>query len=128
MAGRLNIQWAAQHVPAILEVWYPGTQGGNAVANLLFGDAVPGGKLPFTWPRDVGQVPMIYAHNTTQSPNDQGKRYWGEESTPLFPFGYGLSYSTFQFSNLKLSRSQHQARRIHGCNCRFGEHRKFHRR
>ena len=107
MNGRpLNIQWAAQHVPAILEVWYPGTQGGNAVANLLFGDAVPGGKLPFTWPRDVGQVPLIYAHNTTQSPNDQGKRYWDEESTPLFPFGYGLSYSTFRFSNLKLSRTQ----------------------
>ncbi len=107
MNGRpLNIQWAAQHVPAILEVWYPGTQGGNAVASLLFGDAVPGGKLPFTWPRDVGQVPLIYAHNTTQSPNDQGKRYWDEESTPLFPFGYGLSYSTFQFSNLKLSRTQ----------------------
>ena len=107
MSGRpLNIQWAAQHVPAILEVWYPGTQGGNAVANLLFGDAVPGGKLPFTWPRDVGQVPLIYAHNTTQAPKDQGTRYWDEESTPLFPFGYGLSYSTFQFSNLKLSRAQ----------------------
>jgi beta-glucosidase len=107
MNGRpLNIQWAARHVPAILEVWYPGTHGGNAVANLLFGDAVPGGKLPFTWPRHVGQVPMIYSHNTTQAPKDQAKRYWGEESTPLFPFGYGLSYSTFQFSNLKLSRGQ----------------------
>jgi beta-glucosidase len=107
MSGRpVNIQWAAQHVPAILEVWYPGTQGGNAVAKLLFGDAVPGGKIPFTWPRDAGQVPLIYAHNTTQSPSDQGKRYWDEESTPLFPFGYGLSYSTFQFSNLKLSRTQ----------------------
>ena len=107
MSGRpLNIQWAAQHVPAILEIWYPGTQGGNAVGNLLFGDAVPGGKLPFTWPRDVGSVPLIYAHNTTQSPKDQGKRYWDKESTPLFPFGYGLSYSSFQFSNLKLSRSR----------------------
>lgn len=101
----LNIKWAAAHVPAILEAWYPGTQGGNAVANLLFGDAVPGGKLPITWPRDVGQVPIFYAHNTTQSPEDQGKRYWDEESTPLFPFGYGLSYSTFRFSNLKLSQS-----------------------
>ena len=98
MSGRpLNIQWAAQHVPAILEVWYPGTQGGNAVANLLFGDAVPGGKLPFTWPRDVGQVPMIYAHNTTQAPKDQAKRYWAKKArrcfhsataspTPLFNF------------------------------------------
>jgi len=71
-----------------------GTQGGNAVANLLFGDAVPGGKLPVTWPRDAGQVPIYYAHNTTQGPENQGKRYWDEESTPLYPFGYGLSYST----------------------------------
>lgn len=107
MNGRpLNIKWAATHIPAILDVWYPGTQGGNAVANLLFGDAVPGGKLPFTWPRDVGQVPIYYAHNTTQDSGNQAKRYWDEESTPLYPFGYGLSYSKFAFSNLKLSRSE----------------------
>ena len=104
----LNIKWAAAHVPAILDVWYPGTQGGNAVANLLFGDAVPGGKLPLAWPRDVGQVPMYYAHNTTQASENEGKRYWDEESTPLYPFGYGLSYSTFTFSNLKLSRAEIQ--------------------
>jgi len=102
----LNIKWAAAHIPAILEAWYPGTQGGNAVANLLFGDAVPGGKLPITWPRDVGQIPINYAHNTTQSPEEQGKRYWDEESTPLYPFGYGLSYSTFAFSDLKVSQTQ----------------------
>ena len=101
----LDIRWASAHIPAILEVWYPGTQGGNAVANLLFGDAVPGGKLPVTWPRDAGQIPTYYAHNTTQAPENQGKRYWDEESTPLYPFGYGLSYSTFTFSNLKLNRS-----------------------
>jgi beta-glucosidase len=107
MNGRpLNIKWAAQHVPAILEAWYPGTQGGYAVADLLFGDAIPGGKLPITWPRDVGQLPIYYAHNTTQSPENQGKRYWEEESTPLYPFGYGLSYSTFRFSNLKLDRTE----------------------
>jgi beta-glucosidase len=107
MNGRpLNIKWAVQHVPAILDIWYPGTQGGAAVANLLFGDATPAGKLPFTWPRDVGQVPISYAHNRTQAPQDQGKRYWDEESTPLFPFGYGLSYSSFQYSNLRLSRSE----------------------
>lgn len=104
----LNIKWAAQHIPAILEAWYPGTQGGNAIANLLFGDAVPGGKLPITWPRDAGQLPIYYAHNTTQAPDNQGKRYWDEESTPLYPFGYGLSYSTFTFSNLKLSRTDIQ--------------------
>jgi beta-glucosidase len=102
----LDIRWAAEHVPAILEAWYPGTQGGNAVANLLFGDAVPGGKLPITWPRNAGQVPIYYAHNTTQAPENQGKRYWEEESTPLYPFGYGLSYSTFRFSDLKLSQTQ----------------------
>jgi beta-glucosidase len=102
----LDIRWASKHVPAILEAWYPGTQGGNAIANLLFGDAVPGGKLPVTWPRDAGQVPIYYAHNTTQEPGNQGKRYWDEESTPLYPFGYGLSYSTFSFSNLKVSRAQ----------------------
>jgi len=102
----LNIKWAAQHIPAILEAWYPGTQGGNAVANLLFGDAVPGGKLPFAWPRDGGQIPTNYAHNTTQAPENQGKRYWDEESTPLYPFGYGLSYSTFGFADLKISQAQ----------------------
>jgi beta-glucosidase len=102
----LDIKWASAHIPAILDVWYPGTQGGNAVANLLFGDAVPGGKLPFTWPRDSGQIPIYYAHNTTQDPGNQAKRYWDEESTPLFPFGYGLSYSKFAFSNLKLSRRE----------------------
>ena len=104
MNGRpLDIRWASRNIPAILEVWYPGTQGGTAVANLLYGDAVPGGKLPITWPRNVGQVPINYDHNTTQAPENQGKRYWEEESTPLYPFGFGLSYSTFTFTNLKLS-------------------------
>jgi beta-glucosidase len=101
----LNITWASQHVPAILESWYPGTQGGSAVARLLFGDVVPGGKLPFSWPRDVGQIPINYAHNTTQAPQDQGKRYWDVESTPLYPFGFGLSYSQFTFSDLRLSKT-----------------------
>jgi beta-glucosidase len=106
MNGRpLNITWASQHVPSILEAWYPGTQGGNAIANLLFGDAVPGGKLPISWPRNVGQIPINYAHNTTHAPENQDKRYWEEESTPLYPFGYGLSYSSFSFSNLKLSQT-----------------------
>jgi beta-glucosidase len=102
----LNIGWASEHVPAILEAWYPGSQGGNAIVNLLYGKAVPGGKLPFTWPRDVGQVPIFYAHNTTHAPQTQNKRYWEEESTPLYPFGFGLSYATFSFSNLRLSKPQ----------------------
>ena len=107
MNGRpLNITWAAEHVPAILEAWYPGSKGGDAIANLLFGEAVPGGKLPFTWPRDVGQIPIFYAHNTTQAPQNQSRRYWDEESTPLYPFGFGLSYATFSFSNLRLSKPE----------------------
>jgi len=102
----LNITWAAEHVPAILEAWYPGAQAGNSIADLLFGTAVPGGKLPFTWPRDVGQVPLFYSHTLSHHPELQGRRYFNEQSTPLFPFGFGLSYATFQFSNLKVSKSQ----------------------
>jgi beta-glucosidase len=107
LSGRpLDISWASDHVPAVLEAWYPGTQGGNAIVNLLYGKAVPGGKLPFTWPRNAGQVPIFYAHNTTHVPAAQGKRYWNEESTPLYPFGFGLSYATFRFSNLQLSKTE----------------------
>ena len=102
----LDISWASEHVPAILECWYPGTQGGNAIVNLLYGQAVPGGKLPFTWPRNVGQVPIFYDHDTTHQPATQNQRYWNEESTPLYPFGFGLSYASFAFSNLHLSRAE----------------------
>jgi beta-glucosidase len=83
--------------------WYPGTAGGDAIADILFGNANPGAKLPVSWPRSVGQVPVYYAHNTSMSPRFAERRYWDEESTPLFPFGYGLSYADFAFSNLKLS-------------------------
>ena len=101
MNGRpLDLRWAAENVPAILDVWYPGTQGGAAVANLLFGTATPGGKLPFSWPRTVGQVPIIYSQTRSHEPQNQGRRYWDEASTPLFPFGYGLSYAQFTYSDL----------------------------
>ncbi len=110
VSGRpLDISWAAEHVPAILEAWYPGTEGGNAAADILFGDANPGGKLPVTWPRKVGQVPLYYAHNLTHRPEtepDFVSRYWDCLSSPLYPFGYGLSYTTFAFSNLQLSQAQ----------------------
>jgi beta-glucosidase len=105
MNGRpLDLRWPAQNVPAILDIWYPGTQGGAAVANLLFGDVSPGGKLPFTWPRTVGQVPMIYSHTHSHEPENQAKRYWDEASTPLFPFGYGLSYGRFEYTDLAVDR------------------------
>ena len=102
-ARPLNITWASQHVPAILEAWYPGTEGGDAIAGLLAGDANPGGKLPFSWPRSVGQIPVFYAHNLSQIPNDPDTRYWDGSSAPLYPFGYGLSYTKFAESNLRLS-------------------------
>ena len=102
----LDISWAAQNIPAILEAWYPGSEGGNAVADLLFGDAVPGGKLPFTWIKNAGQIPLYYSHNLTQNPGEQEKRYWNEKVVPLYPFGYGLSYTTFAFSNLKVNQPE----------------------
>jgi beta-glucosidase len=107
MNGRpLDLRWAAAHVPAILDIWYPGTQGGTAVADLVFGDVAPGGKLPFTWPRTAGQVPLIYSHTISHEPVNSGRRYWDEESTPLYPFGYGLSYGRFGYRDLTLDRDR----------------------
>ncbi|HWS51255.1 MAG TPA: glycoside hydrolase family 3 N-terminal domain-containing protein [Microbacterium sp.] len=104
MAGRpLDLRWAAENVASILHAWYPGTRGGDAVASVLFGDVSPAGRLPFTWPRHVGQVPMIYAHNRTFAPHSQQERYVDEEITgPLFPFGFGLSYAEFAYRDLRL--------------------------
>jgi beta-glucosidase len=92
---------------AILEIWYPGSEGGNAVANLLFGDAVPGGKLPFTWLRSAAHAPLNYAHLISHKPKDADKRYWNESSEPTFPFGYGLSYTTFEYSTLQVEQSSY---------------------
>jgi beta-glucosidase len=104
----LDIRWASEHVPAILEAWYPGTEGGNAVADVLFGDMNPGGKLPVSWPRTAGSEPLYYNHTRTHEPEDEPRftsRYWDLNSKPLYPFGYGLSYSTFKFANLQLSKT-----------------------
>ena len=104
MSGRpLDLRWAEAHVPSILQVWYPGTRGGDAVAAALFGDVAPGGKLPFTWPRTVGQVPIIYNHYRTFQPENGDKRYWDEESTPLYVFGHGLSYAEFGYGDVALA-------------------------
>jgi beta-glucosidase len=105
MSGRpLDLQWADENIPAIMQVWYPGTRGGEAVAAVLLGDTSPAGRLPFTWPRHVGQVPMIYAHNRTFHPDEQGKRYFNEPSTPLYAFGHGLSYAHFAYGQVHPDR------------------------
>lgn len=112
MNGRpLTLAWESKHVLAILESWFPGVQGGNAVADILFGDANPSGKLPVTFPRSIGQVPLYYSSLSTGRPigsDPAGKYqsvYLDEATTPLFSFGHGLSYSKFAYSNLKLSSS-----------------------
>lgn len=107
MNGRpLDLRWAIEHVPAILDIWYPGSEGGHAVANVLFGDVSPGGKLPFTWPRSMNQVPIIASHTASHQPEKQGQRYWDEPSTPLFPFGHGLGYVPFDYRNIRVSPSR----------------------
>lgn len=105
----LDISWAADHVPAIIEAWYPGNQGGNAVADILFGDANPAGHLPVSWPRNSAELPLYYDHTRTHQPEDDPKftsRYWDAASSPLYPFGYGMSYTTFSYSNLKLNQAE----------------------
>jgi len=108
MNGRpLTIGWVVENVPAVLEAWMGGTESGNAIADVLFGDVNPGGKLPVTWPRTVGQVPIYYNHMNTGRPPDANNRYTSKYLdvpwTPQFPFGYGLSYTQFKITNLQLS-------------------------
>ena len=103
---------AAAQASAILEAWFPGTEGGNAIADVLFGDVNPGGKLPVSWPRTAGQEPLYYNHNLTHMPEDSPgftSRYWDMNSKPLYPFGYGLSYSSFKFDHLRLSNDHLKA-------------------
>lgn len=105
----LTLAWEAEHVPAILEAWFPGVQAGYAIADVLFGDVNPSGKLPVTFPRSVGQIPLHYdAKNTGRpfKPADKfTSKYLDVPNTPLFPFGFGLSYTHFSYSNLALSRT-----------------------
>jgi beta-glucosidase len=105
----LSINWAAEHIPAILEAWEPGTEGGNAVADILFGEANPGGKLPVTFPRKASHAPLYYARTLSHQPEDHPmyrSRYWDGPTTPIYPFGFGLSYTTFSIANLMLSDAQ----------------------
>jgi beta-glucosidase len=108
MNGRpLTLGWVADHAPALLEAWYPGTEGGPAVADVLFGKANPGGKLPMSFPRNVGQIPLSYNELPTGRPADPGNKYTSKyldvPNTPQYAFGYGLSYTTFSLSNLHVS-------------------------
>ncbi|MAB45168.1 MAG: beta-glucosidase BglX [Sphingomonadaceae bacterium] len=113
MSGRPNsITWANDNVPAILHAWYPGTQGGHAVADVLFGDYNPSGKLPITFPINVGQAPIHYDMKNTGRPIELGEpgakyvsRYLNTPNDPLYRFGYGLSYTTFGYSPATLSAS-----------------------
>jgi len=108
MNGRpLTIPWLAEHASAILEAWFPGTEAGSAVADVVFGNVNPGGKLPVTFPRTVGQVPIYYNYENTGRPPDANNKYTSKYLdvpwTPLYPFGHGLSYTEFKLSSLRLS-------------------------
>lgn len=109
----LTLTWENENVPAILNVWFAGSEAGNAIADVLFGDVNPSGKLSATFPRNVGQIPIYYSHKNTGRPlGDDSKwfqkfrsNYLDVPNSPLFPFGYGLSYTTFQYSDIKLSKN-----------------------
>ncbi|MCP4245789.1 MAG: hypothetical protein GY778_01960, partial [bacterium] len=110
LAGRpLSITWTAEHVPAILFAWHLGVESGNAIADVLFGDHNPSARLPMTFPRTVGQIPLYYNHKPTgRPPTDQRytSKYIDVPWTPLYPFGYGLSYTTFRYDKLTVSAGQ----------------------
>ena len=106
----LAIKWESENVPAILDVWFGGSEAGNAIADVLFGDVNPSGKLSATFPQNVGQVPIYYNHKNTGRPLGDGKwfqkfrsNYLDVSNDPVYPFGFGLSYSTFSYSEVKLN-------------------------
>ncbi|QPH39091.1 beta-glucosidase BglX [Pedobacter endophyticus] len=106
----LALKWEQENIPAILNVWFPGSEAGNSIADVLFGKVNPSGKLSTTFPQNVGQVPLYYAHKNTGRPLAEGKwfekfrsNYLDVSNDPLYPFGFGLSYTTFNYSDVKLS-------------------------
>jgi beta-glucosidase len=114
MNGRpLILPWASDHVPAIVETWFLGVEAGNATADVLFGDVNPSGRLPVTFPRVLGQIPIYYNHRNTGRPPDPNNHYTSKyldvPVTPRYPFGFGLSYTTFSYGNLKLSSARARA-------------------
>lgn len=111
MSGRpMTINWADENVPAIMNAWFLGTKAGEAIAQVMFGDYNPAGKLPVTYPRHTGMSPYYYNHKNTGRPMDPDERYTSkyidEENSPLYPFGFGLSYTTFEYDNLRLSTNE----------------------
>jgi len=110
MNGRpLPLNWMTENVPAIVEAWFLGSEAGNAVADVLFGKHNPSGKLPVSFPRHGGQLPLYYNHKNTGRPGPETNVFWShytdEANSPLYPFGYGLSYTTFEYSDISLSDS-----------------------
>lgn len=108
----LVLNWEQQNIPAILNVWFGGTEAAKAITDVLFGDVNPSGKLTATFPQNVGQIPLYYAHKNTGRPLAEGKwfskfrsNYLDVSNEPLYPFGYGLSYTSFAYGNLKLSKN-----------------------
>jgi beta-glucosidase len=105
-SGRpLDIRWANDHVSAMVQAWFLGVQSGNAIADVLFGDASPSARLPLSWPRTIGQIPIYYNHKNTGRPSSPDRWHTGyldESNEPLFPFGYGMTYTTFQYTNLRV--------------------------
>jgi beta-glucosidase len=106
----LSIPWLDENVPAILEAWFPGVEAGPAIAQVLFGDYNPAGRLPVSVPRNVGQVPIYYNHKNTGRPPDPANKYTSKYLdvpwTPLYPFGHGLSYTTFEYREIRLNKSR----------------------
>lgn len=110
MTGRpVTLRWMAQDIPTILEAWFPAEEGANAIADVLFGDVNPGGKLPITFPETVGQVPIFYGHRPSGGRSQWKETYVDASNLPLYPFGYGLSYTTFAYDNLRISSTQTSA-------------------
>ena len=113
MNGRpLTINWIDQHVSSILETWFLGTQAGHAIADVLFGDYNPSGKLTVTFPQSLGQVPIFYNMKNTGRPRDPNNKYTSKyldvSNEPLYPFGYGLSYTSFDYGNVEVSKKMNE--------------------
>ncbi len=124
----LTLNWIAEHIPAVLVAWLPAEQGGAAIADVLFGEVNPGGKLPMSFPRHVGQLPLYYNHKPSGGRSHWQGRYVEMDTDPLYPFGFGLSYTQFEYSDLHISHREAAATdivqislRVTNCGARAGD-------